>query len=189
MTNPKKLALIGVGLAGLYLLSSQGGSDSGGSDSGGFSGSGGGDEAGDTIINFPDLDLSNIWGDAPTVTKKFMTQEELDADVKIMPWYDYLPAGDKTIGDWFRAQPASSKITSNVLNPQAVPYSIHDPVKKASYVHHKVSLPDPVKLGLTPRRTSSGGFVGSHVWTRGKKIATPTPTTYAWSRAGKLPGY
>ena len=126
MTDPKKIALVGVGLVGLYLLSGRGKDAAGG---GGFGGAGDGEPLGDDVtITFPELDLSQIWGDAglEAPLKKDMSQLELDVWAKDQPWYDVLPAGGETIGDWFRAQPESSKITSNILRPMDISPGVAD---------------------------------------------------------------
>ena len=150
----EEIILGAAGLAGLYLLSRQDDGLIGGG--GGLGGLAGDDEngLGDTIINFPDLDLSNIWGDAPSMpTKKEADQLSLDLWAAEQPWFEALQPGGDTIGDWFKAQPESTKIRSDVLRQQPMPYSITDPVKKQSFEHHGgLKLPDPVKLGLTPRQ-------------------------------------
>lgn len=152
MNKESLIIAAGVGIAGLALLSVSSNSDKG---IGGVGGGGGGDDAGDTgdtIINFPELDLSNIWGDTSNTKKTSAAQKTLDTWAEN---WDLSPTAD--LGDVFRALPESTIIRSNILNPQPMPYSIYDTPKKASYTHHKATpLPTPESLGLT-RKSNSGG--------------------------------
>lgn len=162
MSNAKTAALVGAGLVGLYLLSGRAGVGAGG----GFGGGGADREPGDTIITFPELDLSQLWGDTPAVkeiitapVKKDMGQAELDIWAKEQPWYEAILPGGGGIGGWFRAQPESTKIRAETIDPRPMPPSIYDAPKKASYMHHlRTALPDPIKLGLTKKRTGRSRY-------------------------------
>ena len=171
MSDARNVGLAVLGLVGLYLLSGRGGENSGG----GFGGVGGTDrEAGDTVINFPELDLSDIWGGnegfTPAQTKKEATQAGLDSWAESQLWYENLAVGGPSIGDWFRAQSEGAVSRSNTLNPQAMPYSIHDTTKKASAHHGPSILPDPVSLGFKPLNSSGGSTsIPSYVY------QTPSP--------------
>jgi len=83
-----KLLLLAGGLAGLYVLT--GGGMPGGEGTGGSGGGGGTErpkeESGDTVINIPELDLSNLWGDGGGFTPKKDIMPDTDKSSSYGPW-------------------------------------------------------------------------------------------------------
>ena len=131
-----KAVLVGIAALGAGYLLLRGKGEDGDAFGGGGGGFGEEETPGEGLnINFPELDLTDIWGD----TKK-------DNDSIDLPW------GGLDWGGEGRDAPSSIPTPVNFI-----PIS-QDFIKKDTYSHHRpAALPTPESLGLTKKSIGSGG--------------------------------